>query len=80
MTVRAVQTRAAQTRSASLLEATANICVGYILALITQRVAYPLFGIETTLATDSAIAALFTLVSLARSYLLRRLFERLGTG
>jgi hypothetical protein len=80
MTVRAAQTRAAQTRSASLLEASANVGAGFLLALITQRVAYPLFGIETTLATDSAIAALFTLVSLARSYLLRRLFERLGTS
>jgi hypothetical protein len=80
MTVRAVQTRAAQTRSASLLKATANVGVGYLLALVTQRVAYPLFGIDTPLATDGAIAALFTLVSLARSYLLRRLFERLGTG
>jgi hypothetical protein len=72
--------RAAQTRAASLLEASANVGVGYLLALITQRVAYPLFGIDTPLAADGAIAALFTLVSLARSYLLRRLFERLGTG
>jgi hypothetical protein len=53
------------------------VLLGYLLALVTQRLAYPLFGIHTTLATDGAIAAIFTLVSLARSYVLRRLFERL---
>jgi hypothetical protein len=65
-----------QTRRASFAEALANVLLGYLLALLTQRLAYPLFGIHTTLVADGAIAAIFTLVSLARSYLLRRLFER----
>ena len=39
---------------------------------------FPLFGIATTRAQDGAIAGVFTLVSLPRSYLLRRLFERVG--
>jgi hypothetical protein len=71
-----VTLRPAQSRSGSLLEASSNVVAGYLLAIVMQRVAYPFFGIDTTLAVDSAIAALFTLVSLARSYLLRRLFER----
>ncbi len=50
------------------------------MALAAQQLVFPLFGIHTTLAQDSAIAAAFTLVSLARSYLLRRIFERLSTG
>jgi hypothetical protein len=70
--------RSTQSRAGSLLEAGTNVLVGYLLALITQRLLYPLFGIETTVATDSIIAAAFTLVSLARSYVLRRLFERLS--
>ena len=70
--------RPAQSRSGSLLEASANVLVGYMLALVTQRLVYPLFGITTTLATDALIALLFTLVSLARSYLLRGVFERLA--
>jgi hypothetical protein len=61
-----------------LLEAVLNASIGYVLALITQWVAYPLFGIRTPLTTDLAIAAIFTLVSLARSYLLRRTFECMG--
>jgi hypothetical protein len=68
--------RAPQTRRSSLAEAIANVIAGYLLALLIQRIAYPLFGISTTLATDSAIAAVFTATSLVRSYVLRRLFER----
>ena len=69
-----------QSRMASLVEALANVLVGYGVALGAQQLVFPAFGILTSLAEDSAIAALFTLVSLARSYLLRRLFERIGTG
>ena len=72
--------RRTQTRTASLLEAGTNVLVGYVVALLAQQLVFPLFGIHTTLAEDSAIAAEFTAVSLARSYLLRRVFERLGTG
>lgn len=70
--------RPSQSRRGSFAEAVANVVLGYLLALVTQRLAYPLFGIHTTLASDSAIAGIFTVVSLARSYVLRRLFERLG--
>src|SRR5215212_5372723 len=70
--------RAAQSRWASLVEASANVLIGYLLALLTQRLLYPSFGIVTTLADDNIIAAVFTLVSLARSYVLRRLFEQLS--
>lgn len=69
--------RAAQSRTGSAAEAATNVVVGYLLALVTQALLYPLFGIATTIAQDGMIAAVFTLVSLARSYLLRRLFERL---
>ena len=70
--------RPGQSRTRSLIEAGTNVLVGYLLALLMQRLLYPRFGIETTVATDSVIAAAFTLVSLARSYVLRRLFERLS--
>ena len=72
--------RRVQSRTASLLEAGANVLAGYFVALAAQQVVFPLFGIHTTLAQDTAIAAAFTLVSVARSYLLRRVFERIGTG
>jgi hypothetical protein len=65
-----------QSRRMSLIEAVTNTVVGYLLALIVQLVAFPLFGLDVTLADNIAIALLFTAVSIARSYVLRRLFER----
>jgi hypothetical protein len=81
-----VTIRAIQTRAGSLAEAVANVVAGYVLAVLVQRIAYPLFGITTTIATDSVIAALFTVTSLVRSFVLRRIFETIeqhrqfGTG
>jgi hypothetical protein len=72
--------RRSQSRAASLVEATANVLVGYLVALAAQQLVFPLFAIHTTLAQDAGIAAAFTAVSLLRSYLLRRLFERIGSG
>ena len=65
---------APQSRTGSLAEAVANVIAGFLLAIAIQRLAYPLFGILTTMAQDGLIAAIFTVASLARSYALRRLF------
>ena len=66
-----------QSRTDSFTEALANVAVGFATALLLQTIVFPLFGIETTSAEDAMIALLFTLASLLRSYLLRRLFIRL---
>ncbi len=65
-----------QSRRISLVEACANVGVGYGIAVGTQVMVFPVFGIHVTLADDLAIGAVFTVVSLIRSYLLRRAFER----
>ena len=64
-----------QSRLMSLVESVANVVVGYVLAIATQIVVFPWFGIETGLAEHLTIGLAFVGVSLARSYLLRRLFE-----
>ncbi len=64
-----------QSRAMSLAEALANVVVGYVLAVATQIVVFPWFGIETGLAEHMTIGLAFVGVSLARGYLLRRLFE-----
>src|SRR5215204_6261592 len=53
--------RAAQSRTMSLIEALANVAVGFAIAVLTQRAVFPLFGISTTLPTDLAIGTVFTL-------------------
>ncbi|WP_434802243.1 DUF7220 family protein [Paracoccus sediminicola] len=64
-----------QSRTMSMVEAAANVVVGYGLAIATQIVVFPWFGIETGLAEHLTIGLAFVGVSLARGYLLRRLFE-----
>ena len=66
-----------QSRVMSFVEATTNVLVGYVLAILTQLAVFPLFGLEAALGEHLAIGMAFVMVSLARSYLLRRLFERL---
>lgn len=65
-----------QSRIMSLVEAVANVFAGYGVAVVTQILIFPVFGLHTTLAQNLKIGAIFTVVSIARSYALRRLFER----
>jgi hypothetical protein len=64
-----------QSRAMSLVEAVTNVVVGYGIAVITQILVFPLFGVQLRTGDNLAIGAIFTLVSLARSFTLRRLFE-----
>lgn len=66
-----------QTRTASAVEAIANVAIGFGIALLAQVLIFPRFGFTPSAAENLQIGALFTLVSLARSYLLRRLFNAL---
>ncbi len=66
-----------QTRTMSAVESVTNVAVGYGIAVATQAAVFPLFGIHATAADHLAIGAIFTLVSLVRSYALRRFFNRI---
>lgn len=66
-----------QTRWQSLLEVTSSTTLGFLVALATQLVVFPLFNLETTFVQDLKIAFIFTAVSILRSYLVRRLFNYL---
>ena len=64
-----------QSRGMSLLESLTNVMVGYGIAVVTQIVVFPWFGLHPSLSDDLVIGAIFTVVSIIRSYSLRRLFE-----
>lgn len=64
-----------QSRLMSLVESVANVIVGYGVAVVTQILIFPIFGLYTTLAQNLKMGAVFTVVSIARSYVLRRVFE-----
>jgi len=61
----------------SLLEAITNIAIGYAIAVLTQVLVFPLFGVSVSLGDNLGIGAVFTIVSLLRSFALRRAFNAL---
>lgn len=65
-----------QSRRRSGLEAVANVAIGYGVALASQLAIFPLYGIHVPLSTNVWIGVWFTVVSLVRSYCVRRLFNR----
>ena len=66
-----------QSRRMSLVESLANVLVGYGVAVATQMAVFPLFGLAVTVTENLLIGLIFTVVSIVRSYALRRGFEAL---
>ncbi len=62
------------------IEAVANVLVGYGVAVLTQLAVFPLFGLNASLGDNLAIGGVFTVVSIVRSFTLRRLFEAIRVG
>ena len=60
----------------SLLESILNVAIGYGVALISQIAVFPLFGIHVPLRSNLGIGACFTVISIARSYCIRRAMTR----
>lgn len=61
----------------SATEAVANVLVGYVISLAATAVVLPAFGYAVTVADAVGISLVFTIISLARSYLIRRAFNGL---
>lgn len=64
-----------QSRRMSFAEAVTNTAIGYLVALLTQLIAFPLVGVQASMGQNLAIGLVFTGVSIVRSYVLRRVFE-----
>jgi hypothetical protein len=66
-----------QSRLMSLVESLANVLIGYGVAVATQMLLFPLFGVNVTIADNLLMSLAFTAISIVRSYILRRSFEAL---
>lgn len=64
-----------QSRPMSLAESVSNVAVGYIVALVSQVLIFPLFDIHVPVRSNLLIGAWFTGISIARSYCIRRIFN-----
>jgi hypothetical protein len=66
-----------QSKRMSMVESLTNVAVGYGVAVSAQILVFPLFGLEVALVDNLAIGAIFTGISIVRSYTLRRVFEEI---
>jgi len=64
-----------QTRAHSMIEALANTAVGVVLSLAAVQWIFPLFGVSMTLSENFMSTGIMTIISILRSYSLRRIFE-----
>jgi len=64
-----------QSRKASLYEALLNVLVGYWINFGANLLVLPLFGFNVTVTQNLGIGAIFTVISVVRSYAIRRWFN-----
>jgi hypothetical protein len=70
----------AQTKLGSFAEAWANIFIGFSINWCANMLVLPLFGFKLSGGTAFEIGLIFTVISLVRSYVLRRWFNGLKFG
>lgn len=63
-----------QSRGGSFVEAAINLAVGYVVAVAANLIVLPLFGFIASLGQHALIGLIYSVLSLARSYLVRRAF------
>ena len=66
-----------QTKTQSLIEATTNIGAGFVVSVLVWQVLARWYGYDMPLSRNLEITTIFTVVSITRSYLFRRLLNRL---
>ena len=69
-----------QSKKHSIIESFTNVFIGYLVAIMSQLVIFPLFGINIPLKDNLLIGFWFTLISIVRSYSIRRLFNRIKSN
>jgi hypothetical protein len=66
-----------QSKKESLKESLINTSLGFAISLAATFLVLPLFGIESTPLKNIGITVCFTVISVLRSYLVRRYFNKI---
>jgi len=64
-----------QTKLGSLIEAVINVLIGFLINMGANFLILPLIGFHITLQQNLFIGVLYTIISVARSYVIRRWFN-----
>lgn len=68
-----------QSKRQSAIETVIGTFIGILTSMVTQAIVYPLYGFEVTFSQNVGITAIFTIVSLVRGYLVRRMFCKINS-
>lgn len=66
-----------QSRRGSLFEALINTAIGFAINYFANLLIFPLFGLSISLQANLAMGCIYTAISVARSYVIRRWFNHL---
>ena len=69
-----------QTKKGSFVEAMINTTAGWLINYTANLVVLPLFGFNVTYAQAFYIGCVFTVISVVRSYVMRRVFNSIKAG
>ena len=69
-----------QTKLGSFIESWANIAIGFTINYFANLAILPMFGLMVTASDAFGIGVIFTVISLVRSYVIRRWFNGLNFG
>ena len=64
-----------QSRLSSLIEALFNVAIGFSINFVANMLFFPLFGWHISASQNLALGAIYTIISVARSYVIRRWFN-----
>ena len=66
-----------QSKKGSLIEALITVATGFGISMLIRHFVYPLFGLNATIEVNFYITCIFTITSITRCYIVRRVSERL---
>lgn len=64
-----------QTRLGSLIEAIINVIIGFSINFGANMLIFPMFGFHITPGANFALGLIYTVISVVRSYCVRRWFN-----
>lgn len=67
-----------QSKLASWIESVSSTAIGFGISLAAQMMFLPLLGVEIAFHQNLVFACIMTVISIARGYVLRRVFEHFG--
>lgn len=65
-----------QSKKYSLIESCASTFIGYIVAVTSQVLIFPIFNLQVPFTDTLLIGIWFTIISIIRSYIIRRIFNK----